>query len=124
LSGGAGSPNPLQRTGDSSDALGDLIRRNACEREAQARPSALEHEVRPRDERDLLLERSGEQLGCVHVLAEREPQEVAASGNDELGLRDVLSQGRDERVPALSKSPLDELDVPVEIGRASCRERV
>ena len=49
--------------------------------------------------------------GGVDVLGEVEPEEVAALGDDELGLGDLLAERLDQRVAALGERRVDELDV-------------
>ena len=111
--GGRAGAEAVQRTGDTGDTLGDLLRRHRGEGEPDAVLAALQHEVGAGDEADALALCLGQQRGRVAALREVEPEEVAAAGDDELGLGDLLPQGCDERVAALAQRPLDELDVAV-----------
>src|SRR5665811_2580670 len=108
LGGRAGS-RPLQGAGDAADALGNALRRNAGEGEAQAVLAALDHEVWAGDEGDALALGLGQQRLRVGALGEVEPEEVAALGDDELGLGKLLAQRLDQGVPALAQGALDEL---------------
>src|SRR5436190_9296295 len=113
-SGAAGGPNPFQGAGDARDPLADLVGRDAREREAEARPAAVQHEVGPRHEGDLLLERGGVEISRVHVVLESQPQEVAAAGLDEVCLGNLLAKRLNQRVTTLAEGALDERDVLVE----------
>ena len=103
---GAAARSPLERGRDPRDALRDPLRRDAREREAEAVLAALDHEVGAGDEGDVLGLRLGEQRRGVGALGEVEPEEVAAAGDDELGLRDLLAERRDERVARACSAPL------------------
>src|SRR5215203_5147737 len=113
LGGGSGA-DPLQRPGDAGDALSDPLRGDTGEGEAEAVAASLDHEVGAGDEGDPLALGLGQQRRGVGALLEVEPEEVAAAGDDELGLRDLLAERLDERVSALAQRGLDELDVAVE----------
>ncbi len=68
--------------------------------------AAIDHEVGAGDEGDALALGLGEQGAGVGALGEIEPEEVAAAGNDELGLGDLLVQGLDQRVTPPRSAPL------------------
>ena len=97
--------------GDPRDALRHAIGGDAGEGEPQAGLATLEHEVGAGDEGDALLLGGGEQRRRVGAGIEVEPQEVAAARDHELGLRDLLAEGLDQRVAPLGERPVDELDV-------------
>ena len=62
--------------------------------------AALDHEVGAGDEGDALALGLGQQGAGVGALGEVEPEEVAAAGDDELGLGDLLAQRLDQGVAA------------------------
>ena len=111
--------DPLQGAGDASDALRNPLRRHAGEGEAEAVLAALDHEVGAGDEGDALALGLGEQRGRVGPLGEIEPEEVAALGDDELGLGDLLAQSSDQGVATVAQRALDEVDVGVELAGAT-----
>ena len=106
--------HPVERPRDPRDALADPLGRDRREGEAEAVAAAVEHEVGAGDEGDALALGLGEQAVGVGPLGEVEPEEVAAAGDDELGLGDLLAQRLDQGVAAVAQGALDELDVAVE----------
>ena len=53
-----------------------------------------------------------------YVLGQVDPEEVAAAGDDELGLGQLLAQRLDQRVAALGERRVDELDVLAQAARS------
>ena len=73
---------PFQRRGD-SPTPSPICRAGTPANEAEAGTTAVEHEIAAGDERHLS-PRAPQPEGGVDVVVQRQPQEVAASGHDEL----------------------------------------
>src|SRR5260221_13551247 len=86
LLGGRGGADPLQRTGNAGDALGDALRGDTGEGEAEAVLASLDHEVGTGDKGDALALRLGKQRRRVGSGRKGEPGGGAPAGDDEIGL--------------------------------------
>src|SRR5437899_1009693 len=92
IDGGRGR-EPGVRLSEALDALLDLRRRDAGVGQAQARLSAVEHEVAALDELDAALGSGGEQGIDARAAWQLDPEEVAALRSDETGVGKLASQG-------------------------------
>ena len=94
-----------ERPGEPLDALGDLVGGDRGEREAQARPppSIMKSGPATKVTPSSLASLSSSAVSTSSF--EVEPQEVAAAGDDELRLGDLLLERRDQGVAPLASAP-------------------
>src|SRR5260221_11837394 len=83
LLGGRGGADPLQRTGNAGDALGDALRGDTGEGEAEAVLASLDHEVGTGGKGDALALRPGKQSRRAGSGPKVEPEEEAPAGDTE-----------------------------------------
>src|SRR5260221_14231315 len=91
LLGGRGGADPLQRTGNAGDALGDALRGDTGEGEAEAVPASLDDEVGTGDKGDALALPLGDQSPRVGSGRKVKPEAGAAAGANQTATRDRLA---------------------------------